>query len=387
MPIDSSNKDSRRLCFVRLSRRLICLLSVSLLVSLAVGCGQSPEQTIAWPNRRYKGDVGASGDYIFYPTNKNQSALDVWQWADETIKETATLHVDKKIVSAAVLSPDACVVSLYAPDHESEFRVCNLKPGKTIHAWKPPEDWHTSLGRASRNGKHLAAWCEPDGSSSEPRERLRLGLLAPDGESFDWVATVNKTFGRGGMGFRVVPSEDGQFLALATLAKGILMVNAAQRKVAWATIAPDERAFLDPSSAAPDISWREVPFENWGAYDVAFTPDSKVMYAGCDYGLLFGINVETGAVVSRWWANLSGKEESGQYVFRVAVSPDGRFVAAGTVPEPLVFVFSTRDGHRYTFNHGGDFGINLLSFSPDSKRLASQSGGELKIWKLPEEAE
>ena len=65
-----------------------------------------------------------------------------------------------------------------------------------------------------------------------------------------------------------------------------------------------------------------------------------------------------------------------------------RYVAAGTVPKALVFLYSTKDGQRRIINHGSPATIDFASFSPDSKRLATYAANyakEIKIWKLPEE--
>jgi len=86
--------------------------------------------------------------------------------------------------------------------------------------------------------------------------------------------------------------------------------------------------------------------------------------------------------VNRWFATPSGREESGRPIMTVSMSPDGRFVAAGTGPEGDVYLFFTSDGHRRVLKHGGST-ILMASFSPDSKRLASYAGGEIKIWKMP----
>ena len=74
-------------------------------------------------------------------------------------------------------------------------------------------------------------------------------------------------------------------------------------------------------------------------------------------------------------------------ISKVAASPDGRFVAAGTGPMGLVYLWSAQSGKRLkVFGHGGST-ILILSFSPDSKALASVASGMIKVWRLPENAE
>ena len=156
----------------------------------------------------------------------------------------------------------------------------------------------------------------------------------------------------------VVPSDDGAYIGVAGWKNGVLMIDVTAQKVLW-KIKPDWEA---------------------DANDLAFTPDGKLIYAGGTTGLVYGTRTETGEIVSQWWATLSGTSEYGHYIGALAVSRDGKFVAAGTVPNGLVFLFSTKDGHRYTLKHGRPIGIDLLSFSPDSTRLATYGAGEIKIW-------
>ena len=115
------------------------------------------------------------------------------------------------------------------------------------------------------------------------------------------------------------------------------------------------------------------------AYYVTFSADSQVVYSGGGEGCVYGLDVRTGKEVSRWFATTSGKSEYGHRISDIAASPDGKYVAAGTGPEGLIWVFSTVDGKVLkVLNHGGST-VALVHFSPDSKALASFVPGSLKV--------
>jgi WD40 repeat protein len=145
------------------------------------------------------------------------------------------------------------------------------------------------------------------------------------------------------------------------------------------------------------VPWKGVPLDGT-VDDIAFTPDSKTLYAGGwrgsdsvgAAGCVWGIKVETGEIVSQWGTAQPRPEEYARTVTAVSVSPNGRYVAAGTVPTGLIFLYSTKDGQRRILGPRCPATIDFVGFSPDSKRLATYASGyvrsELKIWKLPEES-
>ena len=330
--------------------------------------GEPPEQDMIWPDKRGSGEFGASGDFIFYGHQCDPPELEVWRWSDDTIKKRYSVQFDRDISSAALGPANMWTCELFDKQQGAEICIGDLKSGKIIarrkllfqdaNVWKSTGDGGAHLGRSSRNGKYVGVW---DDQSFE-KHIVRFGLVAPDGKSFNWIVDLHPEHYSAKFSYPVVPSDNGAFIGVGGWENGIAVIDVAKKRVLW-TLKPE----LDA-----DIN------------DIAFSPDIKFVYAGGVRGLVYGVKLETGEIVSKWWATLSKKEEYGHYIDTISVSPDGKFVAAGTIPDGLAWLFSAKDGHRRIFEHGGK-GVYMTAFSPDSKRLASYGAGKIKIWKLPEE--
>jgi WD40 repeat protein len=225
---------------------------------------------------------------------------------------------------------------------------------------------HHEVSRPSANGKHVvfwnSLWAPPNTPLAEACD-VRFALIDRAKGAMDWVGRLKGRFGADDTIRTVVPSDDGRYIAVAGWDTRVAILDVAQKKVLWVGKSEDEA---------------------YAAY-VAFAPDNKLVYAGGTEGAVYGMEVKTGKIVSKWFASETGKEEYGHRISTISVSPDGRFVAAGTGPEGKVFVFSTKKGKLVKLlDHGGST-ILITSFSPDSKRLGSVAAGRIKIWRMPED--
>jgi WD40 repeat protein len=126
---------------------------------------------------------------------------------------------------------------------------------------------------------------------------------------------------------------------------------------------------------------KRPPSEISSSYGV-FAPDNKVLYAGGSEGCVYEMDVRTGKILSRWFASKSGKSEYGHRISALACSPDGRYLATGTGPEGLVWIWSQADGKLLKILKHGGGPVRLVSFSPDSKALATFVPGTLKVWNV-----
>jgi WD40 repeat protein len=189
--------------------------------------------------------------------------------------------------------------------------------------------------------------------------RLQVGLIGPGATDVTWGTTLVGNEVGGQYPETAPPSDDGAYVAVGGWARGVALVDVAARRELWT----------------------KVPGSNSVQY-VAFSPDSRIVYAGGTEAAVYAMDVKTGNVLSKWYASKSGAEEYGHSITCLAVSPDGRWVAAATGPEGLVFIGSTATNKCVKILNHGMGTVFLVHFSPDSKALATFVPGTLKIWNV-----
>lgn len=357
-------KDARVACW---GASLIALF-VCLLVGTLTSCSppaslppaspardSEPEGVVDWGPGRGLTLWGVSGQFI-YGVSREPNTLEVMKWENNTVTKHATVTLARSPLSLAMLQQDR-YISYEGKDETWGFRVNSIKTGESIGGWLREKGWSFELSRSSHNGKHIAVWAD-NGSGID--NQIRVSMLSAKADKTEPVLTTRL---KAGYIYRVAPSEDGAYIAFAGWDNGTMLVDVANKKVLW-------QQGLETDSR-----------------DVAFSPDSKILYAGGLTGCVFGMDVRDGAILTRWFATTTGKEVPGHRISTLSVSPDGRFVAAGTGPEGQVFLFSTKSGKLLRMlNHGGST-ILITHFSADSKRLATVAVGKIKIWVMPEVGE
>jgi WD40 repeat protein len=376
-------------------------ISVFLLI-LATRCATlaqdrvgAPERVVPWPGKTdgILTDVGANRDF-FWAAFRKPSAFHVWQWSNGTVVKRCELPYTDRTFTVLML-PNA---KWLAREREG-FCIGDLKSGKVVSRWPNPDKLDVSLRQASQNGEHFAAvaWDEVEGSYNH--DSMHVGLILPEEKMFQKAATLSPDYGDSvsGITSKAIPSNDGRFIGIPSWDNGVAMVDVVHKKVLW-TASTQHLPRPTDARRRNKVSWKGIALDAVKIDDLAFTPDSKVVYAGGAIasdtmgatGCLWAMNVETGEVLSRWEIADSRPEEYSRTITTVSVSPDGRYVAAGTVPSGLVFLYSTKDGRRHTIEHGSPATIDFVSFSSDSKRLATFAANNVKqivIWKLPAETE
>ncbi len=325
-----------------------------------------PERIIAWGSGEAGLESwGSGGDYL-YGASVEPTTLDVWKWKSDALQKSNRCRVtDKNWLSIAGLANGRFLI--YAWQDDARLATVYLRDGstgQTIGQFPKEKGWCERLSRPSQNGKFVAVWAFPDVDGPKTTgmdELFRLGLIEPEIKKIEWGPMLSGAIGVANVR-RAIPSDDGIHVAVAGWQHGAAVVSIPEKKCLWQKRPQNEVCFTD----------------------IAFSPDNKLVYVGGGEGCVYGMKVQDGEIVSQWWASPTGKSEYGHRISTISVSPDGRFVAAGTGPEGQVYLFSTKDGKRRILNHGGST-ILITSFSPDSKRLASFAAGKIKIWKLPEE--
>jgi WD40 repeat protein len=362
---------------------LLCIL-LGCATSFGHCADVSPEQILQWRcagNGWSWGVLGGCGSLV-YTASVNPTVLGVWQWDDSVLKMRFERAADG-VLTFRVLPHERWISQLFDGRHGYDC-IGDLKTGKETNRWRATGDGFTRLGRESGNGKYLAAWNTNELVADG--EFTRFGLVGADGKTFQNVVTLTWDYDGNGLPAHIdaVPSDDGKYIGVCIAKTSVAMIDLVNKKVLWTASHAPIPGVKEPEKKR-NAPWKMVPLDTL-VDDIAFAPDSKLIYAvgrvDRKTGGVWGLNVGTGEIVSHWRTPLEDVHE----LTSMSVSPDGRFVAVGTEPKGLVLLFSTKNGQCRALKHGGS-GVYVTSFSPDSKRLATFANGQIKIWKLPEEAE
>ncbi|MCX5672996.1 MAG: hypothetical protein NTU94_16895 [Planctomycetota bacterium] len=329
----------------------------------------NPVQTVGWAGRGGgRIERGCSGETIWGVSGaKGIEVLESWKWQADLLVKGPQADISK--VQGIYIIYDVCVtgggvylayevhadtIPLVARDLRS-LAEKKRWPGSTSEEYMP-------FMNSSTNGKYAALAFARQGGVDALIPRYRIRLLDVAVLAMSDVMVLGGDQPSENNVRQVIPSDEGAYIAVAGWDNGVAMIDAKQKKLLWSKRPP----------SAISLTY------------AVFGPGNEVVYAGGGEGCVYEMAVRDGEVLGRWFASATGKSEYGHRISAIAVSPDGKYVAAGTGPEGLVFVIEPKTGKTVkVLNHGGST-VALVHFSPDSKRLASYAMGTLKVWGIAE---
>jgi len=236
--------------------------------------------------------------------------------------------------------------------------IASVETNDIVERWPPPPGWWYQLTCISKNGKFAAVFLgeEDERSGADWKNpRYKVGLIDVGARQLDWVGELS------GQGDTIVNqmsvSNDGRYIAVTGWYNEVALVDTSARELLWTKHPPDAVASV-------------------------FSSDGQILYAGDGGGGgVYAFESRTGNVIGRWHATTTGEDTYGHRISCMAISPDDGWIAAGTGPEGQVFLFSTAapGGKPVLLPHGYST-ILIVSFSPDSKYVASLAKGRIKIW-------
>lgn len=277
---------------------------------------------------------------------------DVRVWDASSGKLVQTLAREVGLIGAVDWSPDGCLVA--AAGTKAELRVWESESWKQKYLLQG----HSAVVQS-------LAFC-PDGrflASGSSDGTIRLWNLETGNNDRTLMqplpeAGAAESLGRPGMVFAVAVSPDGRLLASG----GGDGVGQAGELAVWDL--PSGRLL------------RRLPcpsgFQVW---DLAFSPDSRLLFCGSAVGTLQLWEVETGKL---------NREFPRQDQLRaLAYSKDGKTLASAS--RGTIHLWDARSAKlRRTLIAGGPW-IGSLAFSPDGGLLASGGSQGVMLWELIED--
>jgi hypothetical protein len=289
-----------------------------------------------------------------------QGNVEVVMWDWEDLDKPPVKGQGQGGLAAAPLLPDSLLTTTSTPGDVSDpLLLVNMSAGTELRRWAVGPRWYTEMMGTSGNGRFVALLARGEG-----RPEVRMGLLEATSEEPRWTEELKQERGTL-MASRVAPSEDGHYVGVVGIHDG-----------AWIAVA---------DARTGKVLWNKRQTESVKFYDLAFSPDSRTVYAGGTDGGVFAFDVDTGNVLSRLSMGKGKDAEYGYRITRLAASPDGSMVAAGTGSDGDVHLWDVSTGKRLAIVHTGGGSVDGLAFSPDSTRLAVTvvGGRTIQIWKCP----
>jgi len=165
----------------------------------------------------------------------------------------------------------------------------------------------------------------------------------------------------------VAVSNDGTLAACVGARESgwIMLASASERRILW-----------------------EQRVEDCNELDkVVFSPNGKLLYASEPGREVYVFDSASGKLLKRMEiGKCDTPPNNPQVISSLALSPDGRFVAAATEPASDVWVWNSRTGAKVTVITGESNTVSGLAFSPDSSLLATGvlASSTINVWKVPQ---
>lgn len=135
------------------------------------------------------------------------------------------------------------------------------------------------------------------------------------------------------------------------------------------------------------ILW-EKTFDQYSQFTIVkFSPDGKTVYAAEKVRFIFCFNADTGGILRTYeMPEYPTPAHQKQNIGSLAISPDGKILAANTEPACTIWYWDIATGQKINSFRAHDFTVSDIAFSSDSQYLASGClvKPEIKIWKVPQ---
>ncbi len=301
-------------------------------------------------------DVLTAGNKLCAVSNGNH--IFAWQWNDLSIWPVVAKP------QANIITPIAGDKIVYNPVGSGELIIINLKADKKIGSLPLPYNSECKKIKTSDNGKFGAVSV----LFKEGMQKGRFELAIFDSELRNLSSAFQEdTDAEGLLVYDFDITNDGSLLA-----------GAGEKGRAWIFVT---------AVKSEKILWKKI-FSEYGRFTLAeFSPDGKMLFAAEKVRYIFAFDTATGQLVKQFVMDeYPTPAHQKQNICCIAVSPDGKTLAADTEPAGAVWFWDIASGKEIDRISASALTVSGIAFSPDSKYLATSCmvSPEIKIWKVPQ---
>jgi WD40 repeat protein len=282
-----------------------------------------------------------------------------WQWRDLSIWPVVV-----KLQANAIL-PIADDKIIYNPSADSKkLIITNLKADKELASLSLPYEAGCKKIKISSNGKFGIVSV----IFNESAQKNWLKLAAFDSNSKDLSFVFQKD----------TKAEDFSLSDFAISDDGNLLAGVGRKEKAWIFV---------KGLKNDKILW-EKTFDEYSQFTfLTFSPDGKTLYVTEKVRYIIVLDSATGNTIRVYeipiYETPSNQKEN---ISCIAISPDGKILAVDTEPARTVWFWDIATGKKIDTICASDLTVSGITFSPDSKYLATGClvSPEIKIWKVPQ---
>lgn len=237
--------------------------------------------------------------------------------------------------------------------------VGNLKGDKELSRLSLGLDKRCKLLQASSNGKYAAAAL----TAEDPIKQIQLVIIDPD---LNYIRSVEtKTMEEGLKLNDIGISNDGTLIAT---------VGGGDKGYLWVAGVNDEQ-----------LNWEYYVEDCNELNKVAISTDGRMVYAAESGRWVYIFDTSAKKLTKRLEIDkYETPANNPQTITSVALSPDGRLLAAVSSPSSKVWIWDAESGERISSIRTGDFSTSAIVFSPDSNLLAGAdlTKSPVKVWRI-----
>jgi len=287
-----------------------------------------------------------------------------WVWDDLSERPQISSVKAQKVVA---MSSDRLLCIL--PGANNLLILSNLKGDKELGRLPLGMNKECKFLQASPNGKFAAAALAPapvfrqEDAGGDSDKKVQLVIIDPDLTSIRPIET--KTMEEGLKLNDVGVSNDGSLIAAVGRGdKGWLFVAGANDK---------------------QLLWEHYIEDCNELNKVVFSLDGQTIYASESGRYVYIFDIVAKKLVKRLEMDkYKTPPNNPQTISCIALSPDGRLLAAASSPNSRVWIWDVKTGEKIVTIGTGQFSTCSIAFSPDSFLLAGTSLGNkpVKIWRI-----